>query len=294
MCLNKLNISKKLLPFLPAIIMFPAIFLGGFIMLKHFVPTAIWIQNVLMYLAISIYGYFATSYNFKSILKPKIGITISLFLLLATFINRDIEGVYRWVTLGPITLYTGSIVLPYLIIQLGLYISDKIWWSIYGCILSIVGILFLQPDASLTTAFSLAMLFYLYKSSTYFRQKIALLPLIIIPTLSWCFLDSLNPVDYVEGILQLAKSYGGYTWFTIGVLAIILLILPFITIKTKMSHTIIQALSIYFICVFLSTQFGHFPIPLLGYGISPILGYSIALIWLVKSKNNNKSEDSRN
>lgn len=294
MRLNKPNIRKKFLPFLPIIVMFPAIFLGSFTMFKHLVPTTIWAQNILTYLVISVYGYFAISYNFKPIFKPKIGIAISLFLLIATFMNQDIEGVYRWVTLGPITLYVGSIVLPYLTIHLGLYISNKTWWKVYGSTLSIVGLIFLQPDASLTTAFSLAMLFSLYKTSTQLIQKIVMLPFIIIPILSWYFLDNLKPVAYVEDILQLTKSYGGYTWFITGIFAIILLITPFITIKIKVNHSILKALCIYFICVFLSTQFGHFPVPLFGYGISPILGYGIALIWLAKSKHANGSENSRN
>ena len=34
------------------------------------------------------------------------------------------------------------------------------------------------------------------------------------------------------------------------------------------------------------TLVGHFPMPIMGYGISPIIGYLIAITWLNKNKEN--------
>ena len=36
--------------------------------------------------------------------------------------------------------------------------------------------------------------------------------------------------------------------------------------------------------VMIVTLFGNFPMPIMGYGISPVIGYFIAITWL----NNNK------
>lgn len=35
--------------------------------------------------------------------------------------------------------------------------------------------------------------------------------------------------------------------------------------------------------ILISTLFGNFPVPLMGYGISPIVGYFISITWLIKS-----------
>ena len=32
------------------------------------------------------------------------------------------------------------------------------------------------------------------------------------------------------------------------------------------------------------TLFGNFPMPIMGYGISPVIGYLIAITWLNKNK----------
>ncbi|WP_091547697.1 hypothetical protein [Alkaliphilus peptidifermentans] len=37
-----------------------------------------------------------------------------------------------------------------------------------------------------------------------------------------------------------------------------------------------------FLTILISTLFGNFPVPLMGYGISPIIGYFIAITWLLK------------
>lgn len=42
------------------------------------------------------------------------------------------------------------------------------------------------------------------------------------------------------------------------------------------------ALGLYFVGVLLAALSGRFPVPLMGYGASPIMGYFMALAWLVR------------
>lgn len=41
------------------------------------------------------------------------------------------------------------------------------------------------------------------------------------------------------------------------------------------------ALACYFLTCLLAPFLGNFPVPLLGYGASPIIGYFLALDWLI-------------
>ena len=45
-----------------------------------------------------------------------------------------------------------------------------------------------------------------------------------------------------------------------------------------------MCVGLYFIIILISTFWGNFPVPLMGYGISPIIDYFIAITWYAKSK----------
>lgn len=47
---------------------------------------------------------------------------------------------------------------------------------------------------------------------------------------------------------------------------------------------VVAALGLYFLMTILVTFVGHFPMPIMGYGISPIIGYLIAITAIQKLK----------
>jgi hypothetical protein len=51
--------------------------------------------------------------------------------------------------------------------------------------------------------------------------------------------------------------------------------------ESKLSSACI---GLYYILIIVSTLFGNFPVPLMGYGISPIIGYYAAMTWYAKVK----------
>lgn len=65
----------------------------------------------------------------------------------------------------------------------------------------------------------------------------------------------------------------GIVWFFLGIASLIILPLPFIFSMPRNFKLPSLCLGIYFIGILISSQFGNFPIPLMGYGISPIFGY---------------------
>ncbi len=108
-----------------------------------------------------------------------------------------------------------------------------------------------------------------------------MLSLIIIFT--WIYLDNLPPVAYVEDIVRMVSKMG-IVWLALGITSLVILPLPFILFPPQNSKLLSICLGIHFIVVLASTLFGNFPVPLMGYGISPILGYFIAIAWLINAK----------
>ena len=279
-----IKMKKRLLKYIPTIISAPAIIIGAVTMYMNNVPTSIYIQNILCLIILGLISYFVISKEYS--FNKDITIILTILSLLLTFINPGIEGVHRWVSIGPIRLYVSSIVLPIIIINLWKIIDKKnnsIWISMIS-VICISIILALQPDASMITAFAIPMIILFWNSNikNIFRIFIIIF-LSILTTFSWIFLDELAPVSYVEGIIELVKNMG-ILWFILGIITLIILPLPFILFPIKEYKLLSLCIGIYFFILLVSTIFGNFPVPLMGYGISPIIGYFISITWFAKAK----------
>lgn len=260
----------------------PAIIIGSLAMYINDVSINIWSQNIFG-LIIAMLLYYLISR------KPKIignifTIPISIILLLLTFLDSGLEGVHRWVSIGPIRFYIASIVLPILIMGLWRILKTTNWWIPAIISIGVSLLLASQPDASQTTAFIIPMAIILFSKAknNYFRYSVlGVLSLIIIST--WIYLDNLPPVAYVEDIVKMVSEMG-IVGLAFGITSLVILPLPFILFPPQNSKLLSICLGIYFIVVLISTLFGNFPVPLMGYGISPILGYFIAVSWLINTK----------
>jgi len=103
--------------------------------------------------------------------------------------------------------------------------------------------------------------------------------------ISWVFLDELPPVSYVENIVRLLANMG-ILWLSLGVISLVILPLPFIFFSPEKYKLLSVSIGMYFIIILISTLFGNFPVPLMGYGVSPIIGFFISITWFVKFKIN--------
>ena len=176
--------------------------------------------------------------------------------------------------------------IPIVFIELWSFLQFKNWWISVVITIVISILLTLQPDASQLTAFIIPMIILLWSkiNNKHFRYIIIIL-LSILAIISWIFLDSLPPVSYVEKIVNMVSNMG-IIWLVLGICSLVILPLPFILFPSKNSKLLSICIGIYFIIILISTLFGNFPVPLMGYGISPIIGYFISITWLIKSKLN--------
>ena len=104
----------------------------------------------------------------------------------------------------------------------------------------------------------------------------AALVIAVLAAWTWTRLDPLSPVPYVEGIIGLARQTGP-AWLVASIAALAVLPLPFFVSRSSRHSTIARALGVYLCLCILAPLFGHFPVPLVGFGLSPIVGYYVAL-----------------
>lgn len=276
----------RLLNFIPIIVSIPAVIIGVIAMIHSGVPVYIWIQNIASLVIGGGISYIILSNDIKikKSFSPYRITIVSIVLLISTFISSNVEGVHRWISIGGISLNIAMIVIPMTIIALERVLEIKGFITYSIITIGIAILITMQPDASQLTGFAIPMIIImLCKCSKSIGRNIIIGLLFILIILSWMFLDSLQPVDYVEKILGLVTTMG-YGWLVLGDISLLLLTIPFIFFPPRNYRLQSLCVGLYYIIILISTIFGNFPVPLMGYGASPIIGYFIAITWYSKVK----------
>ncbi len=253
------------------------------------VPASLWLVNLAM---VCIGTCIALLLLKKPIrLKnsnPFVVLALCLILLLGTFFDHGIMDVHRWINYHALQINIGLLVSPLLWIQIS-RITNLTLAITFSIIISLIFLL--QPDASLVSAFSISMYILLFrKCKTKFTNLLFLFFTLFVIGYSWYNLDTLEPVSYVENIIDLTKEI--YIWlFFVSLITLLLLIIPFIYFYSVKKDILFISLGVYFLVLLLATFVGHFPVMLMGYGISPILGYFIGLFWLINTISNKRRKD---
>ena len=211
----------------------------------------------------------------------------AVVLLVLTLLNRGMDGVHRWVSVGPVQLHAGFVALPVLIIVAGVLGQSRSsrarWIADAGLVIAAATLAF-QPDASQAIAFAAAVLIVvLQRSAASWIDWIAVAACVGSSLLAVSRPDPLEPVPHVEGIVHLAAS-SGLTWLVASIVALMLLPIPFVLNWVKhRDHHEGMGLTAYFVTVCIAALVAPFPVPVLGFGLSPVLGYFVALGWTVRT-----------
>lgn len=249
----------------------------------HGVPTTIWAQNVATAaFGVSLCGailWRKTHFCSAEALPWALLLTMPIAIGL-TFLSEGLNGVHRWMFIGPIRLHVASIALP--LFLLGLAAADarhaRIGWSLA---LITSALLVVQPDASEAAAFLSALAAMIIARSG--KKRLAgalgafLAPLCVI--IAWRFEDGLESVTHVEGIIQLAALVHPALAAS-GMAALAVVPAPFYyqaSGRHKAMRAGALAVAVYFSAkILISAGTGRYPVMVLGYGASPILGYYLA------------------
>ncbi|MBI3713741.1 MAG: hypothetical protein HY253_12385 [Burkholderiales bacterium] len=189
-------------------------------------------------------------------------------------IKSDPTLAHRLLSLGGIRIYLAACLLPaclYLIAKIASNANQR--QTLTAAIALILFALAMQTDAAQAMAFAGAIAFIIWRSGWTFAQITSITVLCIANlTLAWMREPNIAPVNYVEGVIQLASSQHLFAGITIGLVA---LILPtgLAWIAWKGQQPGIAAAALYYLIISACAFAQLTPMPLLGFGASPIIGY---------------------
>ncbi len=262
-----------------------ALVIGAIVMHQSAISPLVYGQNIICYLVTGVLVLFLTARPASAKRGNRfylVLLAVGCLALAGTFGDRGLENVHRWLAIGSFRLYIASLVIPSMVIGLGTLFSKKTGALPIAIAALMALLLVFQPDASQLSAFAVSITFLVWMQvrQPLLKYGAALLSLVAI-VYSWMHLDALQPVAHVEGILRMAREMGT-AWFWLGIASLLLLLVPFLGFAGN--STLAKAVGLYYLVVLISTFFGNFPIPFMGFGVSPILGYQLALFFLRRER----------
>lgn len=263
----------------------PALVVGVLTMRMSDVPAALWGQNLAAWAVGTLLclGLWRSRSSAGRSRWFDLAAVLTLAALAATLLVPGVDGVHRWVPLGPVRLHAAAVLLPLLLVAMQGLSQARGWWISAGAAVGVAIVLLLQPDAAQATAFAagcLVLLLPLAKRDP--PRLVCLLSLPLLAALAWLRRDPLAPVPYVEGIVGLAAGLGA-GWGVAAVLSLLVLPLPFFHAGRGAAKRAGLALGTYVAITVLAAFLGNFPVPVMGYGVSPILGYFVGLGLLMRA-----------
>ncbi|TXI89855.1 MAG: hypothetical protein E6Q34_09890 [Burkholderiaceae bacterium] len=215
----------------------------------------------------------------QSTRKALVALSLMALGLLACFAFSEAGNPSRWLKLKGLRLYFSATVLPVVI-----YLLARLHWRLRFSAMGnlalfsvFVLLLAAQPDLSQALAFTLAAIFIVWHRADSLLLKVGGSAVWAV-LCYWCWqqADPLQPVPYVEGVIQLAASAGDFAMIA-AIISVALLPLGLFFIGIKRSMPELIPIALYYIVILICAYRGLTPMPLLGFGAGPGLGYFVLL-----------------
>lgn len=209
--------------------------------------------------------------------RPALALAIATVLLWAPLWASTLTGPERWLRVAGMRVYVASMLLPAVVLVLARALrpsaSPPRWpWMLMPVALWALAA---QPDASQATAFALACALPLWRASAAATAK-GLVAGTLAAGVAWAWWqpDPLLPVPYVEGVLDLAAAAGPVA--LVAALAALALPLLMLTRQARASNdTALLSVAIYYAAIGVLAWRQLTPMPLLGFGAGPVVGYAL-------------------
>lgn len=260
-----------------------AVLVGTAFMLGNGAPTggiAINLASLCLGLVIAWLGDRLTPRH--SLTVPGIA-AIALALLATAFFGSDIDGVRRWIRIGPVAIHVAMLTCPALLI---LYARSAPSLPGVAAMAIVASAIALQPDRGSALALFVAMLTIAAMRRAAADIILAIVTLIgLVITLARP--DPLTPVVFVEHVLA-----HGWTasplWGLVLTAAAALLLLPLAAFAhtTNDTRAALAGWMAWTIGLLAASILGDYPTPAIGIGASAIVGHGLALA-LLRDKNGN-------
>lgn len=246
-----------------------AVALGAWVCAVSGVPSGSWLRNLVVWpLGLLLAAGLAVVARERIAVLLLVG---GVAVLGATLAGAPQEGVHRWLDIGPLHINGAFVVLPLVVVALS-WTAGR-WWS-WALAFAGQAVLVAQPDASQATAFGAALAALALAAPMTRPARAGLVLLSVgLAAASWLRPDPLEPVAEVEEIVSLAHAVSP----VLAGLAVLIIAgaaaAPAVVARSGPARAAGFALSAYMLVAAATTVAGAFPMPLLGVGMSPILGF---------------------
>lgn len=258
-----------------AAVILPSVALGVLAMIAGGTSSMLWGQQIA---AFAVFALLAAVIGRSPRRVPAAVCAAVLVLILgATLFGEQAGGARRWLDLMVFSVNAAMLVLPTLLVLLGGMACP------YPALLCAAGILALQPDASQMTAFAAAALPLLWM-----RRKKLLWNAVTLLALAICLIRAfavpvvMEPVAYCEGVLAMLGEISPVL-MAAGVLSLALIPAFWMVGFRRKRNIQMLSLAIYYAVITFFAMSGAYPMPLMGFGLSPIAGYWLACVFVTES-----------
>lgn len=256
---------------MPALASSAAVAAGALTLALAEVPAVTWIRNPTAWLVGALAGWTIVKLGTtKRILWALLAFAAAA--LAGTLMMAPVDGVYRWIDLGPLHINAAALLLPPSIVALARIERPSVTLV---CTFLFGVLLVLQPDASQASAFLTAVAFLILRGDQPLASRLlGVGTCILIIAASWLRPDPVQPVREVEQILAVALSLSPILAAFASLALAWACVAPLMAnFRSRRLDDGAIALSIYLVIAALAPMIGAFPVPLVGLGMSFPVGY---------------------
>ncbi len=202
----------------------------------------------------------------------------AVLLTAATLLFPGLDGIHRWIALGPLRLHASAVLAPWVLLGMSAALHGR-FAQATALALGMSAVHAAQPDAGQGTAFALAAGALLACAGTthWLKRALACAGTLAVGFSAWLQPDPLAAVPHVERIVHLAAGLSPMLGLA-AVLTLALLLLPAALGMRRGSdeRALSGSLLVYLAATLGVTALGNFPVPVMGAGAGPVLGWYAA------------------
>lgn len=195
-----------------------------------------------------------------------IAAALTSLLCFTAYAGLEIDGVRRWLSVGPLRLHTGYLVLPLLVVLLARL--EARWTLVITCAAAFA--IASQPDLATAAGLAAASAVAALSKREQMRIGAALIAVAGLLAISFAS-DPLQPVRFVEAVQTDALTVNPL----IGALLVLVTFTPLLLLPGGKRAA--APLATFMTAAGLMAFNGPYPSILIGYGAAPILGFGLAL-----------------
>jgi hypothetical protein len=261
-----------------ALLSLAAMAVGCAVAAAHGVPAGSWARNLAAWGVGGVAAWVAAA----RASRLSAVLLIAPAALAATLLDPGQEGVHRWIDVGPVHVNAAALLLPAAVVALAAA-GHRGWPWLAAA--GMLGLLVLQPDASQAAALGAGMIVVLASLRASALVRVGGAAATVLAVAAACMRpDSVAPVPEVEGIIGLAWESSPVAGAAAVALLAATALFPLRLAGRSRPFTPALALAACCAVQAAAPAFGAFPVPLVGIGMSPVLGFWLGAGALVTAR----------